>query len=220
MTPTLRTGVQDTTVLEQCSHIVAGRHDGLRAAFPRIEALLDAVVGAHGADHPELRDLQRAFQQFRAELEPHLRSEEELLFPAFAALERQGRPVEEALLAAHERDHVSVGDGLVALRILAAGYDPRHAVCSTHRTLLEALAAFELDLRRALDEENDLLFPHVRRMGRQTDSEHARLAAESGALPRCCQAWIGEQAHAWAVGALKPEGDDAGTIQPPGLGAG
>lgn len=198
MNPIIDTGIQGMSVLEQCSHIVACHHGGLREAFPRIEALLDAVVCAHGNDHPRLRDLQRAFGQFRAELEPHLRSEEELLFPACVALERQGRPVEEALLAAHERGDVSVGHGLTALRALATDYDPQGAVCSTHRTLLESLAAFELDLRRQLDEENDFLFPHARRMGRKTESEHARSAAESRSLPRCCEAWIAEQALAWA----------------------
>ncbi len=111
-------------------------------ALARIEALLDAVVHAHADDQPRLRDLQRAFEQFRAELEPHLRSEEELLFPGGAA---------------HERDRLSVSDGLVALRVLAADYDPRLAACSIHRTLLEALAAFELDLRRILDDENSAL---------------------------------------------------------------
>ncbi len=198
-------------MLEQCSHM-AEHHDGLREALPRIEALLDAVVCAHADDQPRLRDLQRAFEQFRAELEPHLRSEEELLFPACAPLERHGSPVEEALLAAHEHDHLSVSHGLVALRILAADYDPRLAVCSTHRTLLEALAAFELDLRCVLDEEDNLLFPHLRRIGRQNESERARLAAERGALPRCCEGWIGERAHAWArrSGAEERRGARAG----------
>ena len=198
MTPTLDPGLREASVLEQCSHIVARYHEELREAFPRIEALLDAVVSAHADGHPELRDLQRGFKQFRAELEPHLRSEEELLFPACAALERQGRPVEEALLAAYERDHLSVGDALTALRVLAGDYDPRSAVCTTHGSLLEALAAFELDLRRHVEEENNLLFPHVRRLGPRRVPERARSARESAALPRCCQAWIGEQAQAWA----------------------
>ncbi len=166
MNSTIDTPLQTRSVLEQCSHIVAEHHDGLWEALPLIEALLDAVVCAHADDQPRLRDLQRAFEQFRAELESHLRREEELLFPACAALERHDAPVEEALLAAHESDHLSVSDGLVALRLLAGDYDPRLAVCSTHRTLLEALTAFELELRRQLDEENNLLFPHVRRMGR------------------------------------------------------
>jgi regulator of cell morphogenesis and NO signaling len=190
---------------------VARHHDGLRETFPRIGALLDVVVCAHSEDHPDLRNLQRSFEQFRAELEPHLRSEEELLFPACAALERQGRPLEEVLLAAHERDHVSVGDGLRALRVLAHDYDPRRAVCGIHGTLLDALAAFELDLRRHVDEENNLLFPRVRRLGLRREADRAPRASrhpgarrpnlsdiERTALPRCCQAWIGEQAQTWA----------------------
>lgn len=195
MTGTFDAGLQDASVFEQCSYIVAQHHEGLREAFPRIEALLEAVVGAHSEDHPELCDLQRGFEQFRAELEPHLRSEEELLFPACAALERQGRPVDEALLATHERDHLRVSDGLTALRILAGGYDSRRAVCSIHATLLGALSAFERDLRQRVEEENNLLFPHVRRIGRPRQCERA---SGSAALPRCCQAWIAEQAHAWA----------------------
>lgn len=194
--------VRDATVLELCAHIVARHHERLQEAFPRIGALLDAVICAHSDDHPELRNLQRAFDQFRAELELHLASEEELLFPAFAALERQGRPVEEALLGAHERDHEIVGDGLRALRVLADDYDPRRAVCSTHSTLLDTLAAFELDLRRHVDEENNLLFPQVRRMCLEREAQRAPQPNPPGfecpALPRCCKAWIGEQAHAWA----------------------
>jgi regulator of cell morphogenesis and NO signaling len=186
-------------------------HERLREAFPRIGALLDTVVRAHGDDRPELRSLKLGFEQFRTDLELHLCSEEELLFPACAALERQGRPVEEALLAAHERDHTTVGDGLRALRTLADDYDPRRALCNTHGMLLDALAAFDLDLRRLLDEENNLLFPQVRRLGRQRELERAprhprqprepqttSRDIERAALPRCCEAWIGEQGRAWA----------------------
>lgn len=169
MTPTFDAGLRDASVLEQCSHIVARHHAALRKAWPRIDALLDAVVAAHADQHPELRDLRQGFEQFRAQLEPHLHSEEELLFPACAALERQGWPVEERLLAAHERDHLVVSDGLTSLRILAGDYDSHRAVCSVHGTLLQALAAFELDLRQHIDEENNLLFPHVRRMGRRRE---------------------------------------------------
>ncbi len=213
MSSIARRNVRSAPVLELCAHIVARHHEGLREAFPRIGALLDAVVRAHSDERPELRNLKRGFDQFRAELEPHLRSEEELLFPACATLERQGRPVGEALLAAHERDHVTVDDGLRALRVLADDYDPRRAICSTHGTLLDALAAFELDLRRHVDEENDLLFPQVRRLAVRREPEPVpresrQLGAsqpnprdiERPALPRCCEAWISEHAHSWAHG--------------------
>lgn len=197
-------------MLELWSHIVARHHGKLREAFVRIEVLFNAVVSAHGDDHHELRDLQRAFGQLREELEPHLHSEAELLFSACTALERQGRPVEEALLVAHERNDASVRNGLLALRVLADDYDPRRAVCATHGMLLDALAAFELDLRRHTDEENNVLFPHVRRVRRDIKSQ---------ALPRCCRAWIGEHARGWAHGRLKSDREDGAPVQPSGRDA-
>jgi regulator of cell morphogenesis and NO signaling len=97
-------GFEDTdwrhaSVADLCAHIVAVYHDGLREAFPRIEALLSTVVRVHGGCHPKLDDLQRAFGLLRAELETHLASEESVLFPACVALERHGATIEEPLLS-------------------------------------------------------------------------------------------------------------------------
>jgi iron-sulfur cluster repair protein YtfE (RIC family) len=45
---------------------------------------------------------------------------------------------------------------------LEAHRDARQAICRTHRRLLEALHALELDLHRHIHEENNILFPRVR----------------------------------------------------------
>lgn len=114
--------------------------------------------------------------------EPHLHSEEELLFPACVALERQARPVVDARLVAHGGAHASVRNGSFALCVLADDYDPRSAVCATHGMLLDALAAFERDLRRHIDEENDVLFPRVRRAGcaSRPDADRRRRRGRAG----------------------------------------
>lgn len=93
------------SVEELCGHIVAVHHDGLREALPRIEALLSTVVRVHGHDHPELDDLQQAFLGIRAQLVPHLESEESTLFPACIAAEQHGRAIDVALLDRHEHEH-------------------------------------------------------------------------------------------------------------------
>lgn len=182
-------------------------HDGLRNGLPRIEALVCTVVRAHGGDHPELRDLHRAFSALRAQLEPHLASEENELFPACLALERHGGAIQEALLAEHEHEHehASVGEGLAALRLLGSDYEREHALCATHRTLLDALVAFELDLHQHIHEENNVLLSRVRELAaraRETACDGARGLDQRGdeapePLPRCCQAWIAEQSRAW-----------------------
>ena len=51
-----------------------------------------------------------------------------------------------------------------ALRDLSGDYDAEHALCGTHRALLEALAAFELDLHQHIHEENNVLLPRVREL--------------------------------------------------------
>jgi uncharacterized protein (DUF2249 family) len=55
-----------------------------------------------------------------------------------------------------------VGRKLTALRELAGGYELTQALCSTHRSLLEALQHFEADLHRHVHEENNVLLPKVR----------------------------------------------------------
>lgn len=150
------------SIAELCDHIVTAHHDTLRAELPRIEGLLATVVRVHGSGHPELHDLQRLFATIRHELEPHLQTEERVLFPACRAAEAEGTPVDERALAAHEQEHGATGDALAALRELANDYDTAGGLCRTHRTLLEALARLELDLHQHIHEENNVLFPRVR----------------------------------------------------------
>ena len=197
------------SLAELCAHLVVVHHDGLRDAFAKIEALLSTVVRVHGLAHPELGALQRAFIGIRGELEPHLAAEEDELFPACLARERNGTAIEECLLERHEREHTVVGHGLAALRVLGRDYDRGHALCDTHRALLDALAAFELDLHRHVHEENNILLPRMRELNasvkapapRPSDSMPAPgdpcPVQETEPLPRCCQAWIAEQTRAW-----------------------
>jgi regulator of cell morphogenesis and NO signaling len=150
---------------ELCDHIVAVHHERLRRDLPQIDELLTSVMRVHGPVHLELRGLPAAFAGLRATLDGHLDREERTLFPACRALEEAPGAVptvDEALLAAREDDHRRSGDALVALREMTAGYDTGRALCRTHRRLLEALHALELDLHEHIHEEADVLFPRVR----------------------------------------------------------
>ncbi len=155
--------VAGASIVDLCDHIVQAHHDVLRRELPMIEKRLATVVRVHGGQRPELRDLQRIFTGMRAALEQHMEIEESTLFPACRAAELPDGPdVDEALLAQHEREHAGVGEGLVAMRELAGGYDVGRALCSTHRALLAALHELELDLHQHVHEENNILFARVR----------------------------------------------------------
>lgn len=163
--------VEDTDWREEsaaalCAHIVSVHHDGLREAFPRLERRLSTVVRVHAAREPRLREIQRLFGQIRGDLEPHLASEENELFPACIVAEQTGTPVAADIIAEHESEHVELGHALVALRVLCDGYDREAALCNTHRALLDELEAFERDLHRHVHEENNILLTRAQAGGR------------------------------------------------------
>lgn len=155
--------VARASITELCDHIVVAHHGPLRPAQDRIAHLLATVVRVHGRDHPSLIDLERCFATLATELAEHIRIEEETIFPACRALDGPGGAAfDDHLLDLMQDDHAATGDALLAIRELAGDFDGRHALCSTHRTLLTELRAFELDLHQHVHEENNLLFPRVR----------------------------------------------------------
>lgn len=205
------------TIAELCDHIASVHHDRMRRELPRTAELMATVVRVHGREHPELHDLQRLFTAMRDELEHHLELEERALFPVCRGLEGNGDAgveLDEGTLALLEDEHSGTGDALEAIRELADDYDPERALCGTHRALLEALHALELDLHEHVHEENNVLFPRVRELagGRR-----------STALPSCCEAWAAEQARLWAHArrrAAAPEDDPAPPAPAAGAAAG
>lgn len=147
---------------ELCDHIIERHHEGLRRELPRIEELLATVVRVHGQGHAGLHDLQRTFAGMSEALLPHLELEERIFFPAARKLETDGAVIDEPLIGKHEHDHEHVGDSLTALRELTSDYDIDHALCGTHRALLDALLSLEADLHQHIHEENNVLLPRVR----------------------------------------------------------
>jgi regulator of cell morphogenesis and NO signaling len=168
--------VARTTISELCEHLVARHHDPLRRDLARISDLVGTVVRVHGTAHRELLDLQRLFTAIRTDLETHMAIEERTLFPACRELEVGPETAEfdAGVLALLEDDHATTGGALCALREVAGGYRGESAVCATHRAMLNALRAFELDMHQHVHEENNVLFPRVR----------AHIAANAGRTER------------------------------------
>lgn len=196
------------TVSDLCQHIVAVHHGGLRDAFPRIDGRLRTVVRVHAAREPLLHDVERLFDRIREDLESHMASEESELFPACLAWEQSGTAVDERVASEHEHEHAALGDALAELRGLCHDYDRTAALCNTHRSLLDALEAFERDLHRHVHEENNILLPRVRGpwppaaatvppAPRRRATPPPREARDAP-LP-CCETWIAEQAHRWTT---------------------
>ena len=148
-------------------HLETTHHVYLRQALPRLTALADKVAGVHGERHPELNDVAVLVHELRADLEPHLMKEEQVLFPMIRELAGATtapsfhcgtltNPI-GVMLAEHDR----VGELLSQLRRKTDSYEVPDDGCASYQALYRGLAELESDTHLHVHEENNLLFPAV-----------------------------------------------------------
>jgi regulator of cell morphogenesis and NO signaling len=165
---------------ELVDHLEATHHAYLWRELPRIEALADKVTGAHGERHPELAAVRDVLRELRAELEPHLTKEEQVLFPLIRRLVVEAVPAGAGAAGGSDigvttpcggsvrnpisvmlREHDRAGDLLERLRTLTGGYAPPADGCASYVAYYRALAELETDTHLHVHKENNLLFPAV-----------------------------------------------------------
>jgi regulator of cell morphogenesis and NO signaling len=155
---------------ELVDHLEATHHRYLWEEMPRLSALMAKVVGVHGERHPELHAIAACYEEARADLEPHLAKEEQVLFPMIRELATASsapsfhcgtlrNPISVML-----REHDAVGELLARLRRLTDGYAAPADGCASYVTCFAALAELETDTHLHIHKENNLLFPLVVRM--------------------------------------------------------
>jgi regulator of cell morphogenesis and NO signaling len=157
----------DASLTKLCDHIEQTHHAFLREQLPFLTQLIDKVVDAHGQHHPELRDVRLVFAALRAELEPHMMKEEQILFPAVRTLEKASHQVAfpfgsvQNPIRMMEHEHDNAGAGLRRLRELTDGFTAPDDACNAYRGLYEVLAKLEADLHEHIHKENNILFPRA-----------------------------------------------------------
>lgn len=161
-------------------HIEHTHHATLRAELPRLSELAEKVVTVHGGHHPELVDVRDTLEALRADIEPHLEREEQILFPLIREIDaalRSGREVNGNLknpVSVLEDDHEQVGALLARLRELTTDYTTPDDGCASYRALYDGLHALADDTHLHVHTENNLLFPAAtdaeRRLHRPTSA--------------------------------------------------
>ncbi len=150
-----------------CDHIEQTHHAYLRRELPRLSEMLAKVVDVHGGSHRELPELQEVFAGLRAELEPHMFKEEQILFPAIRQLERtEGRPAFPFGTLANpvgmmQHEHDNAGQALATIRETTRDFHVPDDACNTYRAMLDGLRELETDLHAHIHKENNILFPRA-----------------------------------------------------------
>ena len=149
-------------------HIESVHHRYLWSELPRISALVDKIVTVHGDRHHELAEIQRLYAELRADFEPHLIREEQVLFPMIRQLATaadQSSPDIEQLAEQIEvlsTEHETVGALLEELRRVTDGYVTPADGCASYAACYRALADLEADTHLHVHKENNVLFPAAR----------------------------------------------------------
>jgi regulator of cell morphogenesis and NO signaling len=150
-----------------CQHEEKIYHAYYVRELPRLAELLAKVRAAYGQSHPEIRELDEAFQRFRTRLESHLERAKRELFPVVRQLEGLRPPAEPpdvaGVINSLERDHDAVDDELLHIRQLTHGFVAPPEVCQTFQSLLDGLWELEMNLHQNVYEENRFLFPRASR---------------------------------------------------------
>jgi len=155
------------SLCELCDHIEQTHHAFLKIELPRLAGLIAKVVNAHGESREELPQLQQVFGELRAELEPHMFKEEQVLFPAIRQLEQsKDNPAFPFGTVANpirmmEQEHDNAGSGLEQIRNLTHEFAVPEGACNTYRAMLDGLSELEANMHQHVHKENNILFPRA-----------------------------------------------------------
>jgi regulator of cell morphogenesis and NO signaling len=157
----------DASLTDLIAHIIPTHHDFLRTELPRLELLLEKVLGAHGENHPELDEIFDLYQALSADLMPHLMKEEQILFPFIRQMD-SGRAPEACFASVRspiqvmEAEHEAVGSLLTRLHAATNDYTAPADGCATFRALYLGFKGLEEDLHLHIYLENQILHPRAR----------------------------------------------------------
>ena len=146
---------------ELIAYIVTTHHDYLRRELPRLHTMCERVAHVHGGHTSSLVEVFQVFRGMEDELNSHMMKEEQILFPAIAALSRNesiSLPL-DGPISCMMHEHEEVGIALARMRELTHGFQPPADACNTYRALFAGLHELEEDLHRHIHLENSVLFP-------------------------------------------------------------
>lgn len=156
---------------ELAHDIVDTHHAYMWEEMPRLQALVEKVHGVHGAAHPELEQVRDVYTQAVAELDPHMTTEERVVFPAISRMEKTQEPVAsgpfDEPIKQLRAEHQVVGDLFKQIRSLTDNYAVPEGACGSYQAMLTGLEQMELDLHEHIHKENNILFPRVLTLEKQ-----------------------------------------------------
>jgi len=146
-----------------CDYIMNTHHKFVLKNLPELYFYTQKIADVHGDHHPELIEVAGLFTKIREELLQHLKNEEEVLFPAIRAAEKEASPSVRATIVSEiarmQGEHEFAGGAMDKINVLTNNYRIPEDACNTYRVSLKQLEQFEDDLHIHVHLENNILYP-------------------------------------------------------------
>lgn len=154
-------------------YIINIHHQYLERSFPELEQSLDHFIEEHGKRLPYFMDLLEEFKGLVETVMPHLKQEEESIFPYLRqvahAYEEKSDPfatllvktLRKPLSGFADQEHLMIGKKVRRFRELTNNYIVPPKACSSHQVILGKIKELDQDLLQHLYLENDVLIPKV-----------------------------------------------------------
>lgn len=155
-------------------YIINVHHRYINENIGEIKKHINKIVEVHGNRHPELSDISSDFDTIVNNMRPHLKEEEEVLFPALKRV--VGNNETGSLISGEDRkaivkslknlsaDHEIIGEIVHRINHLTAGYEVPEGACNTFNLTYKELKEFEKDLHKHVHLENNILFLKIKKM--------------------------------------------------------
>lgn len=155
----------EVSLSEIIDHIVHHHHTYLYDVLPGLGDLVAKIFRVHGAEDAYLKDLNRAFNAFRMEMDLHSMKEEQEVFPLIKKYEKE--PSDELLDQIRiangglEDEHDYIGTILKEMRQVTNGYSLPTGACNSYRITYERLEELEQETFDHVHLENNILFKRL-----------------------------------------------------------
>ncbi len=159
-------------------YIVNVHHHYLDKTLPAFEPVLEHFVNEHRKNYPWLEELQKGFYQLQQELVPHMREEEDVIFPYIKQVARAWknkdsyasllvRTLRKPVVSIMDQEHKMLSGIIFKWRELTNNYQPPERACVSHRVVLSRLRELDNDLVHHMYLENEILFPQLIRIEKE-----------------------------------------------------
>jgi regulator of cell morphogenesis and NO signaling len=134
-----------------------------------IMQFLNKLCSVHGANHPELFQINELFTECAGELAQHMKKEELMLFPFIKKMIKAKETEEDLMqppfgtvsnpIAMMMHEHDTEGERFREIASLTNDYTAPSDGCTTYKVTFAMLKEFEENLHTHIHLENNILFP-------------------------------------------------------------